>query len=67
MKRYTKLLLGLKSISQRIYRKLLFQAPYIIYYYLETKMVLEQISDRPARSGREKPRPLSSLVEGIKR
>lgn len=44
-KNYTKLLLGLKSISQRISRELLVQVPYINYYYLATKAILEQMLD----------------------
>ncbi len=50
IERYTKVLLGLKNISQRICRQLLVQVPYIYYQYLETKAILEQISDRPVSS-----------------
>jgi hypothetical protein len=37
----------LKSMSYRIYTQLLLQVPYIIYHYLETKVVPEEISNRP--------------------
>jgi hypothetical protein len=47
IKVYTKLLRGLTSISQRISRQLFVEVPYINYRYLETKMVLEKISDMP--------------------
>ncbi len=33
-------------LTENIYMQILFQVPYIIYHYLETKVVLEQISDR---------------------
>jgi hypothetical protein len=34
-------------MSYRIYTQLLLQVPYIIYHYLETKVVPEEISNRP--------------------
>ena len=49
--KYSKFLVDLNRISQRMHKDPLVEADYINYDYLETKSVPRQILDRPVRSG----------------
>jgi len=55
-------------MSQRIFRHLLVEVPYINYRYVEARSTLEKISERPVTglsgltgTGRQKSRPAASL------